>query len=163
MPASSPDYCIDVDGKAKWHFAVSNATDQPLNHTLLKTKFTELRDVCCRAYVGVLSSMIDVVDSARAHILAFVAVDKSVSNPLWRNVDVSEFKTSKITSWHGWATWTRNAIISVTPRESAVLEWLICRICPWRQTTSASFWKVMFVWIDWLERQTGCRLWAKCV
>lgn len=61
IPANSPDYYVDLDGEDNWDSADLNASDEPLYHTVLKTNFMELQEVCRRANVGALSSMVNVV------------------------------------------------------------------------------------------------------
>lgn len=45
---SSPDYYVNVDGEADWNLADVNPSDEPLDHTVLRTKLSELQDACRR-------------------------------------------------------------------------------------------------------------------
>lgn len=42
----SLDHCVNADGEADQNLADLNASCQPLDHTALKTKLTELQNAC---------------------------------------------------------------------------------------------------------------------
>lgn len=62
--ATSPDYYIDLDCKTDWDLPELNSVGEPSEHTVLKTKFTELQEACCPAGAFVFSSIVDVADFA---------------------------------------------------------------------------------------------------
>lgn len=49
IPATSPDNCGDVHGRTDSDFANVNVADEPLEHFVMNTKFTELREACRHA------------------------------------------------------------------------------------------------------------------
>lgn len=55
-PASSPDYYANVDAEAKCDFADLNATEDPVEHTVLKAKLAEIQGRCRRFDIAVPSS-----------------------------------------------------------------------------------------------------------
>lgn len=91
-PATSSGYYVDVDGEASWDLASLNGADEPMDHTVLKSMFTELQEVCRRANVGVPWSMIDVVDLALRRVSAFVAGDVFSNDLRRRNAKIVKFQ-----------------------------------------------------------------------
>lgn len=63
-PATFLDYYFNVDSEAEWDLADSNMADEPLKHTVLKTKFTDLQEACRQADVFGPSSILEVVHIA---------------------------------------------------------------------------------------------------
>lgn len=72
-PTASPEYYDDVDGEADSDLEGKNAADELLQHTVLKLRFTKLRNACRRAHVFIFSAMNDVVDFVFRRVLAPVA------------------------------------------------------------------------------------------
>lgn len=115
-PATSPGNYVDVDGEAERDLADLNAAKEPLGHTILKTKLTELQEACRRVEDAVSSSMIDVVDFAFWRVLA-VAVNNTFSNDvLWRTAEVCKLQidcdrlTAQMSSsTPEWDTWRSSA------------------------------------------------------
>lgn len=70
---ASPEFHVDADGDTDWDLADLKAADEPLEYTVLKTKFTELQEACGRADVVASSFMIDVVDLALGCVSVRVA------------------------------------------------------------------------------------------
>lgn len=57
-PATSPEFYVNVDGKAYRDLADLNGAEEPMYHAVLKTNFMEQQEVCRCANGAVLSSML---------------------------------------------------------------------------------------------------------
>lgn len=91
-PAVSPDFYVYEDGEADWDAADVNAAYEPSEHTVLKTKFTELQDACCLDDVAVYLFMIDVVYLGLEPVTALIAGGDSSIDLCRRTVEVSELE-----------------------------------------------------------------------
>lgn len=61
--ATSPDYYVDMDGESLWDFVNLDVVDKsPLEHTVMKAKFTKLPVACLLSDITVHSFVIDVID-----------------------------------------------------------------------------------------------------
>lgn len=83
VPATSRDYYFDVDGKADVNLADLEAADEPLIHTVLMARVTELQEECSRADVAV-PSIVDVVNFVLERFSAPTAGDVSSTDALRR-------------------------------------------------------------------------------
>lgn len=89
---SSSDYYDDEDGEDDLDLVALNAADGSLEHTVLKSNFTEVQEMCRRADVALSSSIIVVADFALRRVTATVAGDVYCNDPLRRTADVSELQ-----------------------------------------------------------------------
>lgn len=89
-PVTSPDYYVDVNGKADWHLTDLNVADESLKLTVLKTKLKKLQEACLRAVGTALLSVLYVLDFALGFFLAPVAGDIFSNNALGRTAEVFE-------------------------------------------------------------------------
>lgn len=92
VPASSPDSYIDVDGESGWDLKNLIAMEVRLEHTVLKTKFTELQEACLYGDFLVPSSVEEVDKFSLARMSALVAGDLFSDGSLRRNTEVSDLQ-----------------------------------------------------------------------
>lgn len=90
---ASPDYYVNVDGEADGNLEDLNVVDDPLEHTVLKMKYTELQEACRRADVVVSPSMVNVVGFAAGRVTVIVASRFSSNDLFRRPAEVYEFQT----------------------------------------------------------------------
>lgn len=84
------DHFIDNLDEADWNLKDSNAIDQPLHHTAMKTKLTELQDACCYADVIVSSPVLDVVNRAFARVPALLVDETCLREPAHHHANFNE-------------------------------------------------------------------------
>lgn len=92
VPNTSPDFYVDFNGDADWDSTNLNAADLPLQHTVVKTKFTELQEACDSAKLTILWSMIDVVDFGFGCISALAAGLVFSNDSLRRSAKISKLQ-----------------------------------------------------------------------
>lgn len=81
--STSSDYYVSVDDKVDWDLAKLNAENEPMEHTVLKTKLTEPQEVCRRA---------DVADFSLGHVSFLVSGDVSSKELVWRTAEMFELQ-----------------------------------------------------------------------
>lgn len=91
-PATSSNYYVDVDGKADWEFPDLHAAEEPLEHTLLETKHTELQEAYRRIDFVLSSSILDEVYFSFGCITAPGAKHTSSNDTLRHNTEGASYR-----------------------------------------------------------------------
>lgn len=86
--ATVQNYCVKDDDEGDRNLAGLNAADRPWESTVLKTKFTKVKDAVRHADVAAFLFSIDVVGFALHSVLFFITGNVCYNGALRRSADV---------------------------------------------------------------------------